>query len=145
MINELKDEIGKEKLAASAEDHNNLSSDIKDFIGDKLIKAYNITDKQDRVLALDHLYNEICDKFINEEQNINDKILKKIFKKLSQIIVRNDVLENGVRIDGRKTNEIRNIEIEVGLLPNVHGCALLLEARLNHLLLQPLAMPKIDN
>ncbi len=124
MINELKDEIGKEKLAASAEDHNNLSSDIKDFIGDKLIKAYNITDKQDRVLALDHLYNEICDKFINEEQNINDKILKKIFKKLSQIIVRNDVLENGVRIDGRKTNEIRNIEIEVGLLPNVHGCAL---------------------
>jgi polyribonucleotide nucleotidyltransferase len=124
LINELKDEVGKEKFTAINEDDENLINDIKNFIGDQLIKAYKIKEKQDRVTALDNLYNEICDKFINDEQNIDEKIIKKIFKKLSQIIVRNDVLENGVRIDGRKTNEIRNIEIEVGLLPNVHGCAL---------------------
>ena len=124
IINELKDEVGKEKFTAINEDDENLINDIKNFIDDKLIKAYKIKEKQDRVSALDNLYNEICDKFINDEQNIDEKIIKKIFKKLSQIIVRNDVLENGVRIDGRKTNEIRNIEIEVGLLPNVHGCAL---------------------
>jgi polyribonucleotide nucleotidyltransferase len=46
------------------------------------------------------------------------------FKKLEKAIVRNAILDTGRRIDGRDTTSVRPIEVEVGVLPRVHGSAL---------------------
>src|SRR6185312_1958718 len=48
---------------------------------------------------------------------------KAIFKELKEKVLREEVLTNGVRLDGRKFDEIRNIWIETGVLPRVHGSA----------------------
>ncbi len=49
---------------------------------------------------------------------------KSLFKKLEADIVRNAILDTGIRIDGRDTRSVRPILSEVGLLPRAHGSAL---------------------
>ena len=48
---------------------------------------------------------------------------KAIFKELKEKVLRDEVLERGVRLDGRKFDEIRPIWSEVGVLPRTHGSA----------------------
>ena len=124
MINEFKAEAGKKKIEVQVVDSSKVKSEITNFIGDRLVNAYKKLEKQARVADLDQLKSEIKDKFLNEEAGICENKINSIFKILSQELVRNDVLKNGVRIDGRKTNQVRQISIETGFLPQVHGCAL---------------------
>ena len=124
MIRELKAEAGKEKLQAPQEDNSDLKKEIEDFIGDRLLNAYKEKEKSVRSGLLEEISTQVKEKFINEEKAIDENKVSSIFKKLSAQIVRNDILDNGVRIDGRKTNEVRQIEIETGFLPQVHGSAL---------------------
>jgi polyribonucleotide nucleotidyltransferase len=49
---------------------------------------------------------------------------KGLFKDLEADIVRNAILDNGIRIDGRDTRTVRPIVAEVGVLPRAHGSAL---------------------
>src|SRR4051812_47733891 len=48
---------------------------------------------------------------------------KAIFKELKEKVLRDEILEKGVRLDGRKFDEIRPIWSEVGVLPRTHGSA----------------------
>ena len=48
---------------------------------------------------------------------------KHIFKELKEKVMRDEILERGQRLDGRRFDEIRPIWIEVGVLPRVHGSA----------------------
>src|SRR5207248_3577880 len=48
---------------------------------------------------------------------------KAIFKELKEKVLRDEVLTNGLRLDGRKFDEVRPIWIEPGGLPRVHGSA----------------------
>src|ERR1041385_8246984 len=48
---------------------------------------------------------------------------KQIFKDLKEKVLRDEVLQHGLRLDGRKFDEIRPIWIEVGVLPRTHGSA----------------------
>ena len=124
MIEEFKADSGKPKMIVVKENNDTLKNNITTFIGDRLIKAYKKLEKQARAGDLEKILSDIKEKFVNADQGINDNKIKAIFKILSQEIVRNDILKNGLRIDGRKTNQIRQIEIEVGVLPQVHGSAL---------------------
>src|SRR4051812_37041181 len=49
---------------------------------------------------------------------------KAIFKELKEKVMRDEALERGRRLDGRKFDEIRPITMEVGVLPRTHGSAL---------------------
>ncbi len=124
MIEEFKADSGKPKMIVVKENNDALKNNITTFIGDRLIKAYKKLEKQARAGDLEKILSDIKEKFVNADQGIDDNKIKAIFKILSQEIVRNDILKNGLRIDGRKTNQIRQIEIEVGVLPQVHGSAL---------------------
>jgi len=124
MIEELKAEAGKKKIEVAQEDHSALKNEISNFISDRLINAYKKQDKQARVADLDQINADVKEKFVNEEAGVTGNKVKSLFKILSQEIVRNDVLKNGIRIDGRKTDQVRQIAIETGLLPQVHGSAL---------------------
>jgi len=124
MIEEFKAESGKPKMVIAKQDNTALKNNITTFIADRLIKAYKKLEKQARSSDLEKILSDVKEKFVNADQGIDDNKIKSIFKILSQEIVRNDILKNGLRIDGRKTDQIRQIEIEVGILPQVHGSAL---------------------
>jgi len=124
LINELKAEAGKQKIQVAKPDNAKIKGEVAAFIGDRLISAYKKQEKQIRSSELDQILAGVKEKFVNAETGFDANKAKAIFKELSQEIVRNDVLQNSIRIDGRKTDQIRQISIETGFLPQVHGSAL---------------------
>jgi polyribonucleotide nucleotidyltransferase len=54
----------------------------------------------------------------------NPKELDNQFKALLKKLMRRQILEEGVRVDGRKLDEVRPVSCRVGLIPRVHGSAL---------------------
>ncbi len=64
----------------------------------------------------------------NYKEQLEDEIQKKLydslFDKIQYDLLRESILNKGLRIDGRKTNEIRPITCEVNVLPRPHGSAL---------------------
>jgi polyribonucleotide nucleotidyltransferase len=58
------------------------------------------------------------------EEGLDLEQAKGLFKELEADIVRNNILDTGLRIDGRDTKTVRPILAEVGVLPRTHGSAL---------------------
>ncbi len=58
------------------------------------------------------------------DQELVSVALGDILKNLEADIVRRDILDTGIRIDGRDTKTVRQIAVEVGVLPRAHGSAL---------------------
>lgn len=123
-IEELAQEAGKEKIKIEVEDNSELLSSISAEVKEQIKSAYQIQSKQERSAKLDELKSLAQEKFVNEEKEIDENKISSLFKKIEQEIVRGQILDQAQRIDGRKTNEIRQISVETGLLPNAHGSAL---------------------
>lgn len=55
----------------------------------------------------------------------NSKTIGNVFKDVTKKMMRKQIIEDGVRVDGRKLDEVRPVSCRVGVLPSrVHGCAL---------------------
>jgi polyribonucleotide nucleotidyltransferase len=61
---------------------------------------------------------------ISEDEPEKRTQVKHIFEALEEEILYDSILDEGMRFDGRRTDQVRPIEIEVGLLPRTHGSAL---------------------
>ena len=84
--------------------------------------AFALRDKQERTTAVSAARDAIKEA-LTEEQ-LEDANLGSALKKLEAGILRGDVVKTGTRIDGRKTDEVRDIVCETGMLPRTHGSAL---------------------
>ncbi len=80
--------------------------------------------KQDRGQAFSDLKEEVFETFTEEEQEELGGLIHKYFAKAQKEAVRNLTLNEGLRLDGRKTVDIRPIWCEVDYLPSVHGSSL---------------------
>ncbi|HLA55255.1 MAG TPA: polyribonucleotide nucleotidyltransferase [Flavobacterium sp.] len=80
--------------------------------------------KQERTAKFAEVKEEVKGLFTEEEQLENGDLISKYFYKTNKEAVRNVILDLGLRLDGRKTTEIRPIWCEVDYLPSVHGSAL---------------------
>ncbi|WP_461829510.1 polyribonucleotide nucleotidyltransferase [Aquifex sp.] len=88
----------------------------------KILEAFKISDKKERYATLDKIVEEFIEKHqIPEELQFN---VKYFYKKLESRLMREKILREGVRIDGRKPNEIRPIWIEVHPFERPHGNAI---------------------
>jgi polyribonucleotide nucleotidyltransferase len=67
---------------------------------------------------------EDCLASLSEEEKADSAMLGRYFKKVQKKAVRNAVLDHKVRLDGRRTDEIRPIWCEVDVLPGTHGSAI---------------------
>lgn len=99
-----------------------LKARIKELCEPRLREAYLETQKQVRVTRLKTLKSEVT-KILVEDEGYNSIKVSGEIKKLEQDIVRSRVLD-GQRIDGRATDQIRNILAEVDVLPRAHGSSL---------------------
>ncbi len=99
---------------------------IIDQLSEKVYKvaASGIADKHKR----SELFSGIRDEFIEglEEEYAASKmtLIKRYYHEVEKMQVRKVVLEERIRLDGRKLNEIRPIWTEVNYLPRVHGSAI---------------------
>ena len=105
------DEAIKEKVAAITKD-----------------KIYAIskagTSKHDRSDAFKALKEELINSFGEEAEELTIKLAKKYFDDLQWEVVRNMILDDRIRLDGRKLDEVRPLAMEVDPLPTPHGSSL---------------------
>ena len=122
LIISLAEDAAKEPFDFTPPDYSALYDAVKAAGEEQMRAAYAIRDKQERVTAVAEARDAI--KAALSEEQLADANLGSAFKKLESSILRGDVVKNGNRIDGRKTDEIRPITAEAGILPRTHGSAL---------------------
>ncbi len=82
------------------------------------------TNKHARSEAFSAIYTEfVSANYPEGTESIPTTLIKKYYHDVEKEAVRRAVLDNGIRLDGRKTDEIRYIWSEVGYLPGPHGSA----------------------
>ncbi|MDR0509917.1 MAG: polyribonucleotide nucleotidyltransferase [Rikenellaceae bacterium] len=87
--------------------------------------ARAMTAKHERSEKFDAIEAEFCARFSDEELAEKRPLIKKYYHdEVLKKAMRNMILDEGVRLDGRRTDEIRPIWCETGTLPAAHGSAL---------------------
>ncbi len=121
---ELREMVGKEKrpLVEKKVDED-LREEIKRFAIDKMTEYIRIPGKQKRQEALDMLLDETFRYFNAEEKGIV-RFINETFFDIEKKLVRGMIARDGIRADGRRPDEIRQISSKVGILPRAHGSAL---------------------
>ncbi len=123
-INSIVAEIGKPKFSyESAEVPQELFAAVKAFGYETMRQAVLATDKQDRDEKVSKLTEDtqaaLAEQFPDMQVKINEAIYK-----LEKKVVREYILKEGKRVDGRRLDEIRPLSAEVGILPRTHGSGL---------------------
>jgi polyribonucleotide nucleotidyltransferase len=126
-INELVAEAGAERWEWNTPEVNEtLKAKVEAAAKDGLIAAYAHKDKMQRRDAIDQVKSgvveSLCDE--NDENAPSAGEVSEYFHKLEKFLVRDHILSGNPRIDGRDLTTVRDISVEVGLLPRTHGSAL---------------------
>ncbi|MCZ6741439.1 MAG: polyribonucleotide nucleotidyltransferase [Alphaproteobacteria bacterium] len=103
--------------------HARVAERVKELADSGLREAYKSPDKTVRHGAIEAVKAETAAALADDEEATGD-IIGAAFKKLEKDIVRNAILDDQPRIDGRDTKTVRPISCEVGVLPRAHGSAL---------------------
>ncbi|GAB2759318.1 polyribonucleotide nucleotidyltransferase [Sinomonas soli] len=89
----------------------------------KLAEVFQIADKQEREAASDALKAEVLAQLAAQFEG-REKELSAAFRSVTKKVVRQRILTEQVRIDGRGLTDIRQLTAEVEVLPRVHGSAI---------------------
>ena len=121
----LGDKISKWEVPPVAEDPE-LEAALKKFAYDKAyaIAAAGMKSKHDRRDAFEAILDEFMLTIPEEEREAKASLVKSYYHDIEKEAVRNCVLNERKRLDGRNLDEIRNIWCEVDYLPAAHGSAL---------------------
>ncbi len=126
--NQLASVAGKEKREAKVNlIPQEVTDAVKECCGEKVKACCELGSKEERSNALAELRSEAADAIDEKlegdpEQYASD--IKKAFEELLESAIREELLENGKRVGGRGTDELREISAEVGLIPRAHGSGL---------------------
>jgi len=114
---------------------------IKNDFKEEIKKALCIKEKNEREESLKEIFNNIMEIYSTEEEEQKSS-LKNIFDDICREVMRSLILQEKVRIDGRKLDDIRPISCEIGVLPRVHGSALFTRGQTQALVLTTLGTIK---
>ncbi|MBS6599691.1 MAG: polyribonucleotide nucleotidyltransferase [Clostridium sp.] len=100
-----------------------VEKDLRAFASDMVKEAMYITDKDERNAAMDKVNEKINEEF---GEKYADKLgdIKEVLYTMQKEVVRNMLLNEKRRPDGRAFDEVRPISCEVGVLPRTHGTGL---------------------
>ncbi len=132
--NELRALAGKKKRdVIQIEENLELKNDLINYIFSDIQEAIRIPDKLRRQDALDSILNEAIEHFNTADYRIkysaqSEDVFKRdivsLFQEYEKEVVRNMIINENKRVDGRRPDEIRNISCFTGILPRAHGSAL---------------------
>ena len=107
------------------EDDTELADEVSDLCADLLREAYSIQDKISRRERLAEIRSTVITAIsAKHEERWSDRSIGEAFEELESGIVRGAIVAGEPRIDGRDTAAVREISVEVGVLPRAHGSAL---------------------
>ena len=119
-------EAGKEKMPVEIHTPDEkLDAQVREFVTDKLVWSLDTFDRYEREARAEKVKKEAFEHFAELYPN-DPEVLKDvdaIIYKANKEIVRDKIINKGIRPDGRAHTEIRPIWSEVGILPRTHGSA----------------------
>ncbi|MDD4316238.1 MAG: polyribonucleotide nucleotidyltransferase [Clostridia bacterium] len=122
-IESVQKEVGKEKKNVALRlPPEEIEIAVKEYSAAKIATIYDTFDRSEREKREDEVTHEIMEHFAEifpDSMNYVGDVIYSMKKKF----VRKRIAEEGVRPDGRKLTDIRDIWCEVGILPRVHGSA----------------------
>ncbi len=123
---ELKKKIGKEKAAFEAPSFPELEKELKDLLGERLEKAVFQEDKAKRSENLKSLKEEVLsfvkEKYPEDKEKLTYSL--DFLEEETDRLIHKNVLQLDKRADGRKLDQVREIECQTGLIPRAHGSGL---------------------
>jgi len=144
-ILETQKKIAAAKAPATSEvevlEDQTIHGEISKIVGDKLKTVVREFDKAKREEQLAEFEAEVLKTL---EGNYKQIELKSAFGKLVEKEVREAIIKDGLRPDGRGMEEIRPLGIEVGILPRTHGSALFTRGQTQALTVTTLASPGME-
>ncbi len=123
----LAEAVGKKEVREyeGAVEDEELSKKVHDATYDKCYAiAKKASAKAERSLAFSEVKEEVLSLFSEEELENQKDLISKYFNKSQKEAIRELTLSEGVRLDGRKTTDIRPIWCEVDYLPSTHGSSI---------------------
>ena len=109
----------------TAKEDEDLAKKIHDMAYDKVYAVAKAgSAKHERSAAFESIKEEIKASFTEEELADYGDMISKYYSKAEKAAVRDLTLNEGLRLDGRKTDEIRPIWCEIDYLPSTHGSAI---------------------
>ncbi len=125
---EFQEKLAKELNIKKAEDipyyviDETLEKDVREFSYSIMEKVMEHFDRHERDHAEEIANEEILEHFSEKYPDCKRQIFDVLYK-IKKEIMRSKIINQGIRPDGRKLDEIRKIWCEVGILPRVHGSA----------------------
>lgn len=118
-------ELGKAKMAfEAAKIPEHLAQKIAAAADQPLKECLAITTKIERYAAFDVAKKKLKAELVTEGGEITSAMVSEVFSHHKSAIMREQILKEGKRVDGRGTKDIRPITCELGILPKAHGSAL---------------------
>lgn len=148
--NRIRDEIGKEKLEPYVDDFDDsLQADVASKVQDQVqqvMTAY--ADRNERREPLRAIRDALIEDYTqrnktieNEDEQYNLKHVERAYDQVSINVVRQRIVNDGVRPDGRDYSTIRPLAAEVQLVPRVHGSGLFMRGETQVLTIATLGTP----
>jgi polyribonucleotide nucleotidyltransferase len=102
-----------------------LRKQVKEFCYDKVYKvAKSMLPKHQRSDAFSAVKEEFLQTLSEEDREAKAYLVSRYYHDVEKQAMRRMIIDEGIRLDGRKTDQIRPIECEVDFLPSAHGSAL---------------------
>lgn len=117
-------EMGQPKMEVSGfKPDEGIAAEVRQFCQERLYRSVRTVEKQARETAIEELRNETLAHF-TESYPENEQDVRVAFDDLIKEVMRTMIIKENVRPDGRKSDEIRPVTVEVGILPRTHGSGL---------------------
>jgi polyribonucleotide nucleotidyltransferase len=122
----LAEKAAKQPHDLAIPDRRKIETAVLEVAEAELREAYKITAKQDRHDAVDAVKAKVIAALFpaDAEPEFSKELVAEVFHDLQAKVVRWNILDTGIRIDGRDVKTVRPIVAEAGVLPRTHGSAL---------------------
>ncbi|MDR3335646.1 MAG: polyribonucleotide nucleotidyltransferase [Treponema sp.] len=122
----LRELAGKSKLPLTELSYSLENSDtIRSAAYPRLESACFVKGKHERHHAIGEVKADLASRYASQLEDENQKkLFDALFEDMEYEILRSSILNKGLRVDGRGTEDIRDITCEAGILPRTHGSAL---------------------
>ncbi|QGR02425.1 polyribonucleotide nucleotidyltransferase [Ehrlichia ruminantium] len=148
LIEEFREENGVMPIEFIPHDITSLVDDIASSYKESFSVAYSNIVKKERALELEKLREQVLSDMLPKYQadslecKYTSQDIISALKNFERSLVRSKIVETSSRIDGRSFNGIRDIEIEIDVLPKAHGSALFTRGNTQALVVTALGTPQ---
>ncbi|MBP6787379.1 MAG: polyribonucleotide nucleotidyltransferase [Candidatus Promineofilum sp.] len=144
LLDEMRAAVGKEKREPTIVTSDpTLAETTKGRIAGRIAGVIaQTTEREERNEALDALRDEVVDSFLTDDETTDPKAVREVFADEIKKAVRQRILYEGIRPDGRDYTTIRPLSSEVGLSPRAHGSGLFQRGQTQVLSIVALGTPR---